>query len=164
MRRFVPVVLLVTATYLLMLDSFAVADIVVGLLLSSALYAVFRHVVFTGPPLAKPGLLERIIWIVPFALAVAKEIVVGTWTVALMVLHIRPLRRVGIVEVPIEDRTPNGVAVTSMVDTLAPGSVLVDVDWERGVMLFHILGDMTADDVRDAYHGFYQRYQRHVFP
>ncbi len=112
----------------------------------------------------QPPLWKSLIWFFPFAIRVIWDILAGTWLVASMVLHLRPIQRVGIVAVPIGDRTADGVAVTSMVVVLSPGSVLLDVDWERRVMLFHVLGDATPDEVRANYQAFYDRYQRHVFP
>jgi len=84
--------------------------------------------------------------------------------VALIVLHIRPLVRPGIVAIPFEERTRNGVAVSTLVFTLSPGSYLVDVDWERRLMLFHLIDACDPDAIRIKYHDFYYRYQRHVFP
>ncbi|CCF84740.1 Na+/H+ antiporter subunit E [Nitrolancea hollandica] len=54
--------------------------------------------------------------------------------------------------------------MTSWLITLAPGSVLVDVDWERGVMLFHLLDASDPDATRATVARFYERYQRAVFP
>ena len=47
---------------------------------------------------------------------------------------------------------------------MAPGTFLVDVDWERGVFLIHILDASDPDAVRHHQEDFYQRYQRNVFP
>lgn len=81
-----------------------------------------------------------------------------------MSLRIRPLPQTGFVTVPIEERTPLGVAVCGLVTTLSPGSVLVEVDEERGVMLFHVLDASDPEAVRAQQREFYERYQRHVFP
>lgn len=83
---------------------------------------------------------------------------------ALFVLHLRPLKSPGIVEVPITGRSASGVAVSALVTTLSPGSVLVDIDWRRRVMLFHVFDANDAHAVYLAEHDFYMRYQRQVFP
>jgi multisubunit Na+/H+ antiporter MnhF subunit len=76
---------------------------------------------------------------VPFSFAVFWEVVVGTWEVTLVTLHLRPLKSPGIVEVPIGERTPTGVAVWAVVTGLTPGTFFVDVDRERGVVLIHVI-------------------------
>jgi multisubunit Na+/H+ antiporter MnhE subunit len=115
-----------------------------------------------GTPL--PHLPRRVVAFVPFTGAVLRDVVVGTWTVILVALHLRPLVQPGIVAVPIEGRTPTGVAVSALATTLSPGTFLVDVDWEQGMMLFHVLDARDPDAVRRMQQGLYARYQRHVFP
>jgi multisubunit Na+/H+ antiporter MnhE subunit len=42
--------------------------------------------------------------------------------------------------------------------------MLVEVDRERQVMLFHFIDVADPDAVRDQLDRFYRRYQRRVFP
>jgi multicomponent K+:H+ antiporter subunit E/multicomponent Na+:H+ antiporter subunit E len=56
------------------------------------------------------------------------------------------------------------VAVTALLVTLAPGSVLIDVYWERRVMLYHMLDATHPKDVAATIDQFYERFQRAVFP
>lgn len=163
MTRYIFACLLLTAVYLLTLASLHPWDIAIGFGFSALIIFAVR-MTWGGSSGGVIPLLSRIFWFFPFLFQVAKLMTIGTWNVALMVLHIRPVARLGVVAIPIGDRTPQGVAVTSLVDTLSPGSVLVDIDWEEGVMLFHILEDNEVDEVRDSYQRFYDRYQRRVFP
>ena len=87
----------------------------------------------------------------------------GTWDVALRVLHLRSVEHPGIVLVPIGERTELGVAVTGLLIGLSPGSLLVDVDAERQMMLFHVIDAHDPDAVRAQIDGFYHRWQRRVF-
>jgi multisubunit Na+/H+ antiporter MnhE subunit len=123
-----------------------------------------RRFLLTGAPLAGGVLLRRLIAFPLFALAVVRDIVVGTWQVAVVVLGLRPLRHPGIVAVPIGERSRLGVAVSALATTLSPGSFLVDVDWQERVMLIHVLDATDPDAIRDGLARFYRRYQRHVFP
>jgi multisubunit Na+/H+ antiporter MnhE subunit len=107
---------------------------------------------------------RRLIAVVPFVLATIWDIMRGTWAVTLVVLHFRPLRRPGIVAVPFEERTPLGVAVTTLLMTLSPGAYLVDIDNETRLMLIHVLDASDPDAVRAELQAFYRRFQRHVFP
>lgn len=153
-----------TLLYLLTLASFALWDVLTGVIISGALLFVCRAFLFNGQSPAGEHLLRRSVAFVPFVVRVAYDVIIGTWRVTLIITRVRPLTHPGIVAVPIADRTPTGVAVMTLVTTLSPGSYLVEVDSERGVMLFHVLDASDPDAVREEYEAFYRRYQRHVFP
>ncbi len=154
--------LLLTLVYAMVLASFHPLDLLFGAVLSGALLYVFRSFVFGGGPDPLPGVLGRCAAFLPFAWAIARDVVKGTWEVALVVLHFRPLVSPGIVKVPIGDRTPTGVAVSALVTTLSPGAFLIEANEE--FMLIHFLDAADPDAVRERQEDFYQRYQRKVFP
>lgn len=153
-----------TAVYALVLASLHPWDLATGAALSGVLLVGSRQFLFGGWPGRLEGFVPRCLAFIPFAAAVIREVLVGTWNVAAVVLHLRPLSHPGIVAVPIEDRTLTGVAVTALVDTLSPGSVLVDVDWDRHVMLIHVIDAGNPEAIREQHRDFYRRYQQHVFP
>jgi multicomponent Na+:H+ antiporter subunit E len=160
-RALLPLVLL-TLTYALALASFKPWDLAIGALLSCVLLVVFRRFVFMDE--ATDGILSRSLYFLPFVLAVVRSVIAGTWEVALVTLHMRSLTHPGIVAVPIEERSPTGVAVSALATTLSPGTFLVDVDQERGVMLLHVMDASDPEAVRAEHHEFYHRYQKKVFP
>lgn len=164
MRRSLAALLTLTVVYLLTLASADPLDALTGLVVAGAVLVATRRLtrVHTAP--AGLALGGRVLRFTPFALAVAREIAVGTWRVALVVLGVRKLRRPGIVAVPVGDRSPTGVVATALTVTLSPGEVFVDLDSERGVMLFHVLDASDPEAVRDRFEHLYQRYQRGVFP
>lgn len=164
MKRALFSLLLLTLTYALVLASFEPADLLLGAAVSGALLFVFRGFIFGGRPAPLPGLLGRIFAFGPFAAVTLWEVIVGTWEVALVTLHLRPLESPGIVAVPIGERTPVGITVSALVTTLSPGAFLVDVDWEKRVMLIHSINAGDPEAVRRSHQDFYQRYQRKVFP
>lgn len=153
-----------TLIYAMTLASFHPWDLAIGALASGSLLLMFRSFLFSAEPLPAPDFARRMIMFLPFAGMVVSDIVRGTWHVALVVLHLRPLNHPGIVAVPIAARTRLGVAVTGLASTLSPGSFLVDVDWEHDVMYFHLLEAADPDQIRAQYQRSYDRYQRHVFP
>lgn len=153
-----------TLVYTLTLASFQPWDLALGALLSSMLLLGARSFITDNRPAPRLAVVRRALFFWPFALAVLRDVLEGTWNVSLVVLRIRRLNRPGIVRIPIEDHTPSGVAVLSLVRTLSPGSFLVDVDWEQRVMLFHIIDASDPDAIRTSYHNFYYRYQYPVFP
>lgn len=150
-----------TAVYLLTLGSLDPWDAALGLLVSTVLALLLRGRL--RPPggartrpdlLAVPGLVG----------ALLVDITRGTWDVALRVVHLRSFDHPGIVAVPFGDRTPRGIAVTGLLIGLSPGSLLLDVDHDRRVMLFHVVDATDPDAVRASIDGFYERHQRRVFP
>ena len=167
--RYVFAVVALTLVYALALASFHPWDLLIGAGLSAALLFLFARVVFetgsdSGSAGRRPGLLRRVVAFVPFCLAVFRDVVVGTWEVALVVLHLRPLQSPGIVAVPIGERTPAGVAVWALVTGLPPGSFFVDVDRKRRVALIHVVDARDPHAVREQHQDFYRRYQSKVFP
>ena len=154
-----------TLVYAFVLVSFHPWDLLAGVLLSAAVLWAFRAFLFGSEAgRAEGGPPRRMLAFVPFCLAVARDVAVDGWHVALIVLHLRPLEHPGIVAIPIGERTPTGVAVSSLVTGLTPGSFLVEVDYDRGVMLFHMLDASDPDSIRARLRRFYERYQRQVFP
>ena len=155
-------VLLLTGVYAIVLASFHPLDLLFGALVSGAALYAFRPFVFGGQPDPLPGLLRRCIAFFPFAGAVVCDVIMETWKVALVTLHLRPLKESGIVKVPVGERTPTGVAVSALVTTLSPGAFLIEADEE--FMLIHVIDASDPDTFRREREDFYQRYQRKVFP
>lgn len=162
-RAFFSLVLL-TLVYALVLASFHPWDLAFGALLSGILLFSFRRFVFDGKPAPLPGLAGRLLAFFPFVFAVVRDTAVGTLRVTRVTLGRRPLEKTGIVAVPIGERTTVGVAVAALVATISPGEVLIDVDWDKGVMLVHTIDASDPDAVRRAHEDFYTRYQSRVFP
>ena len=164
MTRYVAAVALLTLVYALALGSFDPLDLLFGAGLSAALVVVSRGFVFGDDSDRGPSILGRAVAFVPFAFAVFREILRGTWEVSLVTLHLRPLQQPGIVAVPIGDRTPSGVSAWAVVTGLPPGSFFVDVDGDRSVALIHVLDASDPEAFRREQEDFYRRYQSKVFP
>lgn len=153
-----------TGVYALTLASAKPLDFAVGAALSAALVLALRP----GSPSPRAhdhlDVARRIAAFPAFAAVTAWDIATGAWNVALTVLGVRPLRRSGIVAVPIGDRTPTGIAVTGLALTLSPGEVLVDVDRDREVLLVQVIDATDPDAIRAHRERRYRRHQRRVFP
>ena len=158
-------VVVLTLVYALALGSFGAVDVLIGAGLSAGLLFASRRFVFGESWAGRgPSLLRRTVAFVPFALAILREILVGTWEVTLVMLRLKPLVRPGIVAVPLGDRTPSGAAVWAVVTGLPPGSFFAEIDRERGVALVHVLDARDPDAFRREQEEFYRRYQSKVFP
>ena len=155
---------LLVLVYLLTLASLDPWDVALGVGLAAGVLVWARRSLSAPSAIGAAVLVGRIARFPLFVGAVAREIVVGTWQVALVVVGVRRLSRPGIVAVPIGDRTPAGLAATALALTLSPGEVLVDIDRSRGVMLVHVIDAHDPDAVRARHDHFYRRYQRGVFP
>jgi len=157
-------VALLAALYLLTIGSTDPLDLAFGLVVGAVL------VVGLGgrlpPPRGRdvPALPVRVAAFPPLVGAVLLEVARGTWDVGLRVLGLRPLEGPGVVLVPIGERSPLGVAVTGLLVGLSPGSMLLEVDDKRQMMLFHVIDARDPDAVRAQIDRLYQRHQRRVFP
>lgn len=167
MIRSALLVVLLTIVFCLTLASYDPWDMVIGAILGSISLAVFHGALpeITGKPKGElPSLPSRIVHFVPFAGITVWEILIGTVRVAAIVAGLRKLEHPGIVAVPIGDRSKFGVVVTGITTSLAPGSILLDVDWGRNLMLVHVIDASNPDQIRADMQELYDRYQRKVFP
>ncbi len=167
MRHLLSVALL-TLVYLFTLASFHPWDVALGIIFAMVVLRLFRQVLQNPDDQSgqetTPSLTARIAAFPLFCFAVGWEIVVATWYVAKLVLNIEPMGIPGIVAVPIGERSRLGVVVSSIATTLSPGTLLIDIDWEAGAMLIHVIDAGDPDAVRANHQRFYERYQRRVFP
>ena len=109
---------LLTLVYALTLGSFAPWDLVAGLLVSAALVLATRRLQIQAAGAGvRPPLWRRLVRFPVLCLAVARDVTIGTWQVALVVTGLRPLRQPGIVAVPLGDRTDAGVAASALLLT-----------------------------------------------
>jgi multisubunit Na+/H+ antiporter MnhE subunit len=150
--------------YVLTLASADPVDVAMGAVIAGVLVALLARRLRLQPGGDLPPMAERVLWFPLFLGAVLVDIAVGTWDMALRVLHLRRVEHPGLVRVPIGARSERGVAVSALATTLSPGTVLIDVDWENRHMLLHVIDAADPDDVRARLQRFYDRYQRRVFP
>jgi len=166
--RYLLSIALLTLIYLFTLASFHWWDIVFGIVLAVFVLWMFRsflHGSDAGDEHSHgPSVPARVAAFPLFCAVVAWDIVVGTWYMVKLVLRLEPMGKPGIVSVPIGDRTRTGVVVSSIATTLSPGTLLIEIDWETGVMLIHVIDAGDPDAVRATHQRFYDRYQRKVFP
>ena len=149
--------------YLIALERASLADAAAGAIFAGLFLWWFHRQVF---PAAAPrrSAAARVLASVPL-------IAVGVWrafasavSVARASVSRNPGRSAGFVEVPLGDRTRSGTAASALFDSLSPGSVTVEIDEERRVMVLHVMDAADEDAVRADRDRFYQRHQRHAVP
>jgi multisubunit Na+/H+ antiporter MnhE subunit len=139
-------------------------DVAIGVAAAAIVLYAIRNVVFNPDPPPAPPLLRRVVAFVPWVAVVWREIARGVFQVARFSVVRRNLPRAGIVAIPFDERSFEGVAVSALTATLSPGEVLVYVDQEKRVMYLHVLDASDPDAVRRTHREFYERYQRKVLP
>lgn len=153
-----------TVIYSMILLSVHPWDLVIGAVLATGTVVLFRRHLFGSSPEHLDGFGQRALALLRFAWYLYIDVIEGLRSVLAIVLGLRPLPRSGIVAIPIGERTASGVAVTAWATGLSPGTVVIDVDWERRVMFIHFIDASEPEKMRRKMQTFYERYQRPVFP
>jgi multicomponent Na+:H+ antiporter subunit E len=164
MNRIVLALALLTVVYALALASFDPWDLALGIGASALTLLIFRRFLFGGRPASIESLGRRALGLPRLVWHVLADITAGTWRVATVVLHFRPLEHPGIVAIPLGERTEMGAVVSAFTSTLSPGEYLVDIDWDERRLLMHVLDAGDPEAVRARFADFYERSQRRVFP
>ncbi|QAT89134.1 cation antiporter [Corallococcus coralloides] len=157
-------VLSLALLYALMVGSFHPVDLALGAVLALGVMRLFP---LAGLP---PALSAREHWrrtlrLPRFVWALA--VLVTRSCIHVLKIIFGPAERsshAGVVEYPMGERTARGVQVSSWVLSMAPGTVLLDLDWEKRVMRIHALDASDPDKLIREQDNFYRRYQRAVFP
>ncbi|MBZ4334755.1 Na+/H+ antiporter subunit E [Corallococcus interemptor] len=150
--------------YALMVGSFHPVDLALGALLALGVMRLFP-LAGLAPALSAREHWRRTLHLPRFVWALA--VLVTRSCVHVLTIIFGPADRAslaGVVEFPMGERTPRGVQVSSWVLSMAPGTVLLELDWERRVMRIHALDASDPDKLIQQQDHFYQRYQRAVFP
>ncbi|RKG64012.1 cation transporter [Corallococcus sp. CA054B] len=150
--------------YALMVGSFHPVDLTLGAVLALGVMRLFPLAILP-PVLTAREQWRRTLYLPRFGWALV--VLVTRSCVHVLKIIFGPMDRAdlaGVVEVPMGERTPRGVQVSSWAMSLAPGTVLLELDWERRVMRMHALDASDPDKLIRQQDNFYQRYQRAVFP
>ncbi|PZP23687.1 Na+/H+ antiporter subunit E [Pseudomonas kuykendallii] len=144
MKRLLPqpgLSLLLIVMWLLLTNSLALGQLLLGGLLGVAIPLLCRPFLLEVPPVRKP------VKLVSFALLVLYDIVIANLHVARLVLGRRDRLRPAFVEVPIEIRDEFVLAVLSSVLSLTPGTVSAGLSPDHSLLLLHVLDLEDADDL-----------------
>ena len=136
------------SVFCLVIGDFGWQNLLLGAGIVMPVMYVFRRQI-TPDPLPPPGLSLHLLVYAPVLLYyLFIDILGGSWQVIRVTLGMSPLRHPGIVRVSFKDFSAYGVGPIGFFITLSPGSFLVDVDWDKQVMLIHVLDASDPDAVR----------------
>jgi multisubunit Na+/H+ antiporter MnhE subunit len=153
-----------TAVYALALASANPWDLAMGAILSLVVLSAFREFIFAARPFSLAETARGLARFPALVAAVSLDVVRGTIDVARAVLSPTVPESADFVDLPIGDRTPQGVVISGLLDTLSPGSVLIDIDTTDGAWTIHTLDAADPDAVRANAERLYQRFQRPIWP
>lgn len=164
MTRYILAAVALTLVYALALASADGWDLGMGAALSLCILFVFRRFLFVYPAVPTVDVLRRLAHLPKLALATGRSIVRGTIDVARAVLSPNLPANDGFVVISDGDRTPSGVVMSGFLDTLSPGSVLINIDPASRTWTIHALDVTGEPDVESNAQHFYEHYQRPVWP
>jgi multisubunit Na+/H+ antiporter MnhE subunit len=156
-----------TGVYLLALTSLQPGDVIVGLALAIILVAVgTRQRGRAAPmdPAVRPdtSVAARMMGVPALVGGTLVDMVRGSATVVRYCLGASP-SAAGLVTVPIGRCRPAVAAAWGIRVGIAPDSIVVELDEERGEMLVHVLDASRPEDVAAAQQDVYRRRQHRVF-
>ena len=131
-----------TAIWVLLWGSFTPLTVVAG-----ALIATVVLIAFPLPPITYAGRVHPI-GVLHLAGRFVLDLVVASAQVAAMAFRFGRVPRSAVIAVPLRVPTDLGLTLTAEALSLVPGSLIVDVDRESGVLYVHVLGikDKTEAD------------------
>lgn len=148
-----------TLVFGMMTADFSWQNLVLGFVISLVLLWSFRKQVIPRPLPLSGFALHLVIYAPVLVWYLLIDILKGTWIVTLTTLGIRPLRKPGIVTLPIGRHSPYGVGPVGYFLTLSPGSFLVEVDWDAREMLVHVIDASNPEAVRRDAEKYYRLWE-----
>lgn len=145
--------------FALMTADFSWQNLIVGFVVSVVFMWILRKHILPRPLPPTPFAWHLVVYSPVLVFYLFVDIVKGTWVVVLTTLGIRPLRSPGIVKLPIGAHSPYGVGPVGYFVTLSPGSFMVDVDWEAGEMLVHVIDASDPEAVRHDAEKYYRLWE-----
>jgi multisubunit Na+/H+ antiporter MnhE subunit len=152
-------ILCLTAVFALTLGDFKWQNLVIGVVLSSFLVAIYRDKIVPKPPPRNEFVMHIIVRLPKVLAMLAWDILKGTWLVTAFVLGLRKLDHPGIVRIPLGNHSPPGVGVVGLFITMSPGTFLVDIDWNERYMLVHTIDATDPDGIRQDAERYYKLWE-----
>ncbi len=153
-----------TGIYALALASADPWDLAIGAALAMLVLLRFHRYILPDPALPLGVVLSRVARSPMLAARTMAEIARGTIQMTRIVLGLTASRKAGFVVAEQGDRSNLGVIVNGMLETLSPGSILVDIEDSDATWTLHVLDATDQDTARAGLDRSYDRFQRPVWP
>lgn len=150
--------LLLLLTWMLLVDTFAFGQWLLGGVLAIAIPLLFNRLLIVHPKGWKPLKLLR------FLLMVMGDILVANFQVARLTLGRIERLRPGFVEVPIELDNELAISVLVSVVSLTPGSLAADLSLDQRTLLVHVLDVPDPQAMIDEIKQRYEAPLKEIFP
>lgn len=160
MKRWIPHPLLALALFvmwLLLTQSFSPGQVVLGAI--AAMLGTWGMAALRPPPLKvrSPCAALTLTWFVII------DIIRSNFAVAAIVLFPRREQVSGFVRLPLDLRDARGLAVLGLIITATPGTVWVQLDRARGILLVHVLDLIDEDAWVALIKGRYEKLLLEIF-
>ncbi|MFC0028258.1 Na+/H+ antiporter subunit E [Micromonospora chaiyaphumensis] len=132
------------AIWVLLWGDLSWGNLLAGLVIGAAVLLFFPLPPVTFGGRLRPGAL------LVLAVTFAGELVTASLHVAAVALRPGFRPRGAIIAVPLRVRTDLNLALTAEVISLVPGTLIVDVDRDRGVLYAHVLDVRRPEDLADS--------------
>lgn len=164
LARSVPAILLTFVTYIVFSGSATIFDIVTGIVISIPVGIITANILLTN--VAKVFSPRRWVWLAAYA--------IRYFFVDEVIAHIDVIKRIlsprmpinpGIVKIPI--RVSSAYAITAVANSITntPGTVVVDIDEEKGYLYVHWIDVKTIEpeECRKAISMVFEKFASKVF-
>ncbi len=143
--------------WLLLANGFSAGQLVLAIVLAVTIPLAVRHVFPPVPRIRRPWAALAYVWLV------LGDILVANLRVARLVVGPVSQLRPRIVEVPLDVRDPVVASALAATVTLTPGTVSVELDPGRGVLVVHALDAADDESVRHEIKTRYEARLKEIF-
>jgi multicomponent K+:H+ antiporter subunit E len=135
-----------TATWMLLAERPSVAQLMIGIAVSTLMVFGFRAVRPMHPRLRRPASALRLLG------RVTLDIIRSNYHVARIVLGLSGSRQIrsGFVDIPLRLRDPHGLATLAAIVTSTPGTVWADLSEDGATLTLHVLDLVDEQAWRDT--------------
>lgn len=142
MLRQIVLNLFLAFVWMLLHNSFTVANFLSGYIVGAIVLFIFRR--------SLPGdlYLSRVWWVIDLTLVFLWEVLKANFIVAGLALARKIELNPGVVRVPLELESDLAIVILANMITLTPGSLSVDITPDRKQFIVHVLNMTSEDEVR----------------
>ena len=164
LARTIPAIMLAFITYIVFSGSTSIYDLVTGTIISIIVGVITSNILLENP--SKIIDVRRWFWLIVYALHYFFiDEVKAHVDVIKRILHPKMPINPGIVKVPIKIKTDYALTAVANSITNTPGTVVVEVDKEKGYFYIHWIDVATVEpeEARAQISEVFEKFAKHVF-